>query len=107
MSNVRANESQPPADLASLWQLIPAFTVAPAARVSTGQDLADRGGNPAAPTGAALRCVSMGCVSVLAGECRDHLPGALKDALMQFALDDRPQDRFLAISVGRVGHLAW
>src|SRR5229473_3142745 len=64
------------------------------------------GGNPAARAGAAIRCLSVGCVSVLAGECRDHLPGALEDALVQLALDDRPQDRFLAFGVGRVGHLA-
>lgn len=34
------------------------------------------------------------------------MPGALEDALVQLALDDRPQDRFLAFGVGRVGHLA-
>ena len=56
--------------------------------------------------GAGIRCVSVGCVSVLAGECRDHLPGALEDALVQLALDDRPQDRFLAFGVGRVRDLA-
>ena len=45
-------------------------------------------------------------LGVLARECRDHLPGALEDPLVQLALDDCPQDRFLAFGVGRVGHLA-
>jgi hypothetical protein len=49
---------------------------------------------------------SVGCVSVLAGECRDHVPDALEDALVQPVLDDRRQDRFPAFGVGRIGHLA-
>ena len=51
----------------------------------------------------ASRAVS---ASVLARECRDHLPGALEDSLMQFGLDYRPHNGFLAFGVGRVGHLA-
>ena len=34
------------------------------------------------------------------------MPGALEDSLMQFGLDDRPHNGFLAFGVGRVGHLA-
>ncbi len=34
------------------------------------------------------------------------MPGALVDAFVQLALDDRPQDWFLAFGVGRVGYLA-
>src|SRR5215471_9072715 len=49
---------------------------------------------------------SAGCVTVLARERRNHLPGALEDPLMQLAFDDRPQDRFLALGVPLVGHLA-
>ena len=49
---------------------------------------------------------SAGCVTVEAGKCRDHLPGALEDPLVQLALDDRPHDRFLAFGILLVGHLA-
>ena len=44
--------------------------------------------------------------SVLTCEGRDHLPSALEDPLMQFGLDDRPHNGFLAFGVGSVGHLA-
>src|SRR5262245_48102292 len=49
---------------------------------------------------------SAGCVTVVAGEGRDHLPGALEDPLVQLALDDRPHDRFLAFGILLAGHLA-
>jgi hypothetical protein len=77
-----------------------------AARAGTGQGMPKRSGEARRRRDAAARRRSGGCVSVLARECRDHLPGALENPLVQLALDDCPQDRFLAFGVGRVGHLA-